>query len=75
MRKYTLEYDSEVDSAYIKISSGKVEESSEINEDIIIDLDKNQHLVGIEILRFSKSKFDLRALISQDMGNVVSLVK
>ncbi len=75
MRKYILEYDSEADSVYIKISSGKVEESSEISEDIIIDIDKNQHLVGIEILRFSKSKFDLKTFISQDLGNLVSLVK
>jgi Uncharacterized conserved small protein len=75
VRKYTLEYDSEADSAYIKISSGKVEESSEISEDVIIDVDKYQHLVGIEILKFSKSKLDLKTLISQDMGNVVSLVK
>jgi len=73
VRKYTLEYDSEADVAYIKISSGKVEESSEIDKDIIVDIDKREHLVGIEILNFSKSKFDLNALISQQFGNVVSL--
>ena len=73
--KYTLEYDRQADALYIKISTVKIDESSEAGKDIILDIDKNKHLVGIEILNFSKNKLDLNTLIAQQFGNLVSLVK
>jgi uncharacterized protein YuzE len=75
MKKYILEYDSQTDAAYIKLSRAHIVESKEINEDVIVDLDKNKHLIGIEILNFSMSKFDIKTLITEDIGNASSIVK
>ncbi len=75
MNKYILEYDSQADAAYIKLSRANIAESMDINEDVIVDLDKNKHLIGIEILNFSMSKFDIKTLITEDIGNLTSIVK
>ena len=50
-------------------------ESTEINEDLIVDLDKNKHLIGIEILNFSMSKFNIKTMITEDICNATFIVK
>lgn len=53
-----LEYDKEVDAAYIyikyPIKDGEAEKTIELNDDLIVDFDKNGKLIGIEILNASK---------------------
>ncbi len=53
-----FEYDKEADAAYIyledSIAKGEVEKTIELNDNIIVDFDKNGKLLGIEILSASK---------------------
>ncbi|MBI2507729.1 DUF2283 domain-containing protein [Candidatus Woesearchaeota archaeon] len=53
-----LEYDKEVDAAYIyikyPIKEREAEKTIELNEDLIVDFDKNGKLIGIEVLNASK---------------------
>ena len=53
-----IEYDKEVDAAYIylvdKIEKGQVEKTIQLNDSLSVDFDKNNKLVGIEILNASK---------------------
>ena len=53
-----LEYDKEVDAAYIyiehPIKEGAVKKTIELNEDIILDFDNKGKLLGVEILNASK---------------------
>ncbi len=53
-----LEYDKDVDAAYIyvnyPIKDGEAEKTIELNDSISIDFDKNGKLIGIEILDASK---------------------
>ena len=53
-----FEYDKEVDAAYIyiddTIKDGEVKKTIELNDNIILDFDDKQKLVGIEILDASK---------------------
>ena len=53
-----LEYDKEADAAYIyiddPIEDGGVKKTIELNENIILDFDKNNKLIGVEILDASK---------------------
>lgn len=53
-----FEYDKEADAAYIylegSITDGQAEKTIELNDDIIVDFDKNGKLLGIEILSASK---------------------
>ena len=45
-----IRYDSEADAMYIKFREGEYEISEEIREGVIIDLDKKNEIIGIEIL-------------------------
>jgi len=53
-----FEYDKDVDAAYIyledSIADGEAEKTIELNDNIILDFDKNGKLLGIEILSASK---------------------
>ena len=50
-------YDENADAAYIylkeKIEKGDVKKTISLNENIILDFDKNEKLIGIEILNAS----------------------
>ena len=56
MSKYVIDYDPQADAAYIKINGGKIEESLEVNEGLIIDINQKGQLIGVEILNFSSTK-------------------
>ena len=45
-----IRYDPEADAMYIKFREGEYEISEEIREGIIVDFDKNNEIIGIEIL-------------------------
>ncbi len=53
-----FEYDKEADAAYIyledSIADSPAEKTIELNDNIIVDFDKNGKLLGIEILSASK---------------------
>ncbi len=47
-----ITYDKEADALHIKFSDSKIEESQQKEDDIVIDYDKHDNIVGIEILYF-----------------------
>lgn len=53
-----FEYDKEVDAAYIYIDDSikekQVKKTIELNDNIILDFDKENKLIGVEILDASK---------------------
>ena len=53
-----IEYDKTVDAAYIyleyPIKEGDVKKTIELNQDIIVDFDSKDKLIGVEILNASK---------------------
>jgi uncharacterized protein YuzE len=53
-----FEYDREADAAYIyvkyPIKEGEVKRTIALNDEIILDFDKNNKLIGIEILNAKK---------------------
>ncbi len=49
-----LEYDAEVDAAYLKLGTRKVAASEEVQPGLIVDFDDDDGVVGVEILRFSR---------------------
>ena len=53
-----LEYDKEVDAAYIyikyPIKSGEAKNTIELNENIILDFNSDKKLIGVEVLDASK---------------------
>lgn len=56
-----LEFDPAADAAYFEISTADVETTKEIEPGIIVDYDKNGHVVGIEVLSVSKREISTAA--------------
>ena len=56
-----INYDSATDSLYIAFGTAKATESEEIREGIVIDLDQNGNITGVDIQHASK-KLDLSSL-------------
>ncbi|MEM3713873.1 MAG: DUF2283 domain-containing protein [Nitrososphaeria archaeon] len=61
--EYRVRYEPDADALYIRIRDGKVADSDEVSDGIIVDYDGNGNVLGIEILEFSKKKVDLNELI------------
>jgi uncharacterized protein YuzE len=51
----SVEYDSKADAMYIWLRRAKYDISEELAENVILDLDKNGHIIGIEVLDASKN--------------------
>ncbi|MGY0287378.1 MAG: DUF2283 domain-containing protein [Candidatus Methanodesulfokora washburnensis] len=51
-------YDSEYDILYIDITDKKVHDTQPLDEDILLDLDEEGNIVGIEIWQASKNIFE-----------------
>jgi uncharacterized protein YuzE len=54
-----LEYDSQADAAYIKLSEGEVTDSEEVRSGIVFDFDAQDRVIGIEILHVRKERPDI----------------
>lgn len=49
-----LEYDKEADAAYIRIQDGDFAKNRKLSNSVILDLDKNEDVLGIEIINVSE---------------------
>jgi len=50
-----VEYDRKADAMYIWLRKAKYDISEELAENVILDLDKNGRIIGIEVLGASKN--------------------
>jgi uncharacterized protein YuzE len=50
-----VEYDEKADAMYIWLRKAKYDVSEELAENVVIDLDKNGRIIGIEVLGASKN--------------------
>ncbi|MFA4935141.1 MAG: DUF2283 domain-containing protein [Candidatus Methanoperedens sp.] len=46
----SVEFDSEVNTMYIRLKKGKVDSSEPLADNVIVDVDKKGEAIGIEIL-------------------------
>lgn len=54
-----ITYDAEADAMYIKFRETEVDHTQEINENTIIDFDKDGQVIGVEILFVRECNPDL----------------
>ena len=64
-----ITYDKEADAMYIEFSSGKFASNKKIDNQTIIDLDKDGNIIGIEILNVSK-RIPLESLSNISVENL-----
>ena len=55
--KMKVRYDPESDILYLLIREGKIKDTIEISEDLFIEYDENDNIVGIELWRTRKNVF------------------
>ncbi|MCF6207693.1 MAG: DUF2283 domain-containing protein [Sulfurovum sp.] len=51
----TIKYDEETDAIYVVLSTDEVVESEETSKDVIVDYNKNNEVVAIEILNVKEN--------------------
>lgn len=61
-----ISYDKDADAMYIKLANGKFGKNREIHEGIILDLDRDGRLLGIEILEIS-ARYPLEEIARLDI--------
>jgi len=71
--EFHIKYDKIVDALYIRLKGGKIVESDEVAPGIIVDLDENNEVIGIEVLWVSKRKLDLLKLLIEGPEALVAM--
>jgi uncharacterized protein YuzE len=69
-----LRVDAASDAVYLDLTGREIESSEEVSEGIILDYDRDGHLVGVEILDASRKSGDLDVLknLSLDVPSVAA---
>jgi uncharacterized protein YuzE len=49
-----IEYDKEADALYIQLKEAFVEDSIEVESGVVVDVDSERHVIGLEVLNASK---------------------
>lgn len=59
-----LQYDKKTNAVYLELAKGTYETSRKVNDNIVVDEDKNGKILGIEILDATKNikEFDPKKL-------------
>lgn len=64
-----IEFDREADALYIQLREAEVDDNIDIEEGVTVDLDKNGHIIGLEILDASE-KLELPNLVNISIENL-----
>lgn len=61
MEAVKVRYDPESDAAYVRLNDADIVDSEEVRPGIVIDYDRENRIVGIEILSVRRSRPDIDA--------------
>ena len=64
-----IEYSKEADAIYVYFKEEFVASSKEIEDGVVIDFDKEGHLIGIEVLDVSQ-RFSLADIVNVNIENL-----
>lgn len=64
-----IEYSKEADALYVYFREVEVAKSKEVEEGVVVDLDNEGHIVGIEILDASK-RLTAKELVNVNIENL-----
>ena len=70
--EFRVKYDKLADALYIRLRDGRIVESDEVAPGIIVDLDENNEVIGIEVLQASKRRLDLLKLLLEGPESLVA---
>ncbi len=61
----SLEFDNEANALYLKLGKGKISSTEPLADNMIVDLDKNGKVLGLELLLPSKIREEMKAQIAK----------
>ena len=64
-----IEYSKNADALYIRLRKAKIVDSMDIEEGVTVDLDENNHIVGLEVLDASE-RLDISELVNISIENL-----
>lgn len=64
-----IEYSKTADALYVYFKQGEVAKSKEVEEGVVVDLDADGHLIGIEVLDAS-SRIGIQGLVNVTIENL-----
>ncbi|MBS3166498.1 DUF2283 domain-containing protein [Candidatus Woesearchaeota archaeon] len=67
-----ITYDKEADAMYIEFRKGEFAKNKKVDDFTIIDLDKNENILGIELLNVSK-RIPLESLSEVNVKNLFAI--
>ncbi len=70
-----IKYDRVVDALYIRLKNDEIAESDEDTPGVIVDYNKDNEIIGIEILQASKRRIDLLKLLLEDPKALISMAR
>jgi len=66
-----IHYSPDVDTLYIRFKETDIEDTDEINENLIIDYDRDGNVVGLEILCAAKSTEMHKLILDKELSSKV----
>ncbi len=69
-----VKYDKITDALYILLRNRRIIDSDEVAPGIIVDLNENNEIIGIEILQILRRKLDLLKLLMKGLKALVVVV-
>lgn len=64
-----IEYSKTADALYVYFKQGEVAKSKEVEEGVVVDLDAEGHIIGIEVLDAS-SRIGIQGLVNVTIENL-----
>ena len=71
--EFRVSYDKVADALYIKLKDKEVEDGIEVKNGVIVDIGREEDIIGVEILGFSKKKIDINEIIAKGVESVISV--
>lgn len=69
-----IEFDPDVDAGYIRLTTAQVQSSEEVAPGVVLDFDKENQLVGVEVLSVHRQMdSDIKMLLQEIQDYIVLL--
>jgi uncharacterized protein YuzE len=70
-----IEFDPDVDAGYIRLTTAQVQSSEEIAPGVVLDFDKENQLVGVEVLSVHRQMDSDIKMLPQEIQDYIVLLR
>ncbi|MFS8798502.1 DUF2283 domain-containing protein [Synechococcus sp. R60.3] len=70
-----IEFDPDVDAGYIRLTTAQVQSSEEVAPGVVLDFDKENQLVGVEVLSVHRQMDSDIKMLPQEIQDYIVLLR